>query len=411
MRKPRVTRLLIGGVVATALVTAGPAASSAVSPKSGARAAGLARLVLPPPSGPDAIGTVALRLVDHSRPDPWVASQPYRELMISVFYPARDAGAYPVAPQMSPAAAKHFDESLGTPVHQGWGIPPGKVDWSATLTHAHANAHVQAGRHPVVLYSPGLGDPRTLGTTLAEDLASRGYVVVTIDHTYDASEVEFPGGRVEPFKVPVDGDILSTLKKLVSVRVTDTRFVLDQLAGPLPYGLGAALDLGRIGMFGQSAGGFTALQTMHDDPRIAAAADLDGTLGFDQDDGGPGLSPLAEDGLKRPFLLMGSQASDHHTVRSWEALWSNSTGWRRDLHLRGSKHHTYTDMESLVPQLSKIGQPPEAAYEDIGWTDPARAVATQRAYLAAFFDRHLRGRDDGLLHGPSPRYPEVTFVR
>jgi dienelactone hydrolase len=410
MRKSRVTRLLVGGLAASTLVTAGPAASSAVPPKTGARASGLARLVLPAPSGPYAVGTVALRLVDHARPDPWVASQPYRELMVSAFYPARDAGAYPVAPQMSPAAAKHFDESLGTPVHQGWGIPAGKVDWGATLTHAHADAPVRAGRHPVVLYSPGLGDPRTLGTTLAEDLASRGYVVVTIDHTYDASEVEFPGGRVEPFKVPVDGDILSTLKKLVSVREADTRFVLDRLPA-LPDGLGAALDLGRIGMFGQSAGGFTALQTMHDDSRIAAAADLDGTLGFDQDDGGPGLSPLAEDGLQRPFLLMGSQASDHHTVRSWEALWSNSDGPKLDLHLRGSKHHSYTDMESLVPQLSKIGLPPEAAYEDIGWTDPARAVATQRAYLAAFFDRHLRGRDDGLLGGPSPRYPEVTFVR
>jgi predicted dienelactone hydrolase len=228
MRKSRVTRLLIGGLAASTLVTAGPA-SSAVSPKTGARAAGLARLVLPAPSGPYAVGTVALRLVDHARPDPWVASQPYRELMVSAFYPARDAAAYPVAPQMSPAAAKHFDESLGTPVHQGWGIPAGKVDWAATPTHSHAGAPAAPGRHPVVLYSPGLGDPRTLGTTLAEELASRGYAVVTIDHTYDASEVEFPGGRVEPFKLPLDGDVLALLKKVVSVRVADTRLVLDRL--------------------------------------------------------------------------------------------------------------------------------------------------------------------------------------
>jgi dienelactone hydrolase len=187
--------------------------------------------------------------------------------------------------------------------------------------------------------------------------------------------------------------------------VADTRFVLDRLSSVLPEGLTA----GRIGMFGQSAGGFTALQTMHDDARVAAAADLDGTLGFDQDDGGPGLSPLAEEGLRKPFLLMGSQASDHHTVRSWEALWSNSAGWRRDLHLRGSKHHTYTDMESLVPQVP--GLPAEAKYEDVGWIDPARAVADQRAYLTAFFDRWLRGHDNGLLDGPSPRHPDTTFVR
>jgi dienelactone hydrolase len=415
MRKSRVTRPLIGGLLATALVAAGlltttPAALSAATRTRTTGA--LARLTLPAPTGPDTIGTAAVRLVDHSRPDPWVAAQPYRELMVSVFYPARDTGASPLAPQMTPAAAKHFDESLGAPVHEGWGIPPGKVDWGATLTHAHLNAPAAAGRHPVVLYSPGLGDPRTLGTTLVEDLASRGYVVVTVDHTYDASEVEFPGGRVEPFTVPTDGDILATLKKLVSVRVADTRFVLDQLPSALPNGLSDALDLGRIGMLGQSAGGFTALQTMHDDPRVLAAANLDGTVGFDQEDGGPGLSPLAEDGLKRPFLLMGGQPNDHHTVRSWEALWSNSTGWKRDLHLRGAAHHTYTDMESLVPQLTgKIGLPAETVRADVGWVDPAHAVTDERAYLASFFDRWLRGRDDGLLDGPSPRHPDVTFVR
>ena len=319
---------------------------------------------------------------------------------------APGAGSYPVAPQMSPGAAKHFDASLAT-VHQGLGIPAGKVNWAATPTHAHLNAPPAVGRHPVVLYSPGLGDPRTLGTTLTEDLASRGYVVVTIDHTYDASEVEFPGGRVEPFKLPLDGDVIATLKKVMSARVTDTRFVLDQLTEGR---LGVTIDPGEIGMFGQSAGGFTALQTMHDDPRVKAAADLDGMVGFDQDDGGPGLSPLAEDGLKRPYLLMGSQASDHHTVRSWEALWSNSTGWRRDLHLRGSKHGSYTDLESVVPQLKGV-LPADAAYEDTGWADPAKAVAAQRAYLTAFFDRWLRGRDNSLLDHPSPHHPEVTFVR
>jgi hypothetical protein len=69
-------------------------------------------------------------------------------------------------------------------------------------------------------------------------------------------------------------------------------------------------------------------------------------------------------------------------------------------------------MQSLVPQLTKkIGLPADAAYEDVGWIDPARAVADQRAYLAAFFDRWLRGHDDGLLDHASPRHPDTTFVR
>ncbi|MFJ6749241.1 hypothetical protein ACIQNI_13770 [Streptomyces sp. NPDC091266] len=44
----------------------------------------------------------------------------------------------------------------------------------------------------MLLYTPGGGDPRTLGTGLAEELAGHGCVVVTIDHPGDASEVDFP---------------------------------------------------------------------------------------------------------------------------------------------------------------------------------------------------------------------------
>lgn len=40
------------------------------------------------PSGRHAIGTVSLHLVDRSRADPWVAATSYRELMVSVWYPA-----------------------------------------------------------------------------------------------------------------------------------------------------------------------------------------------------------------------------------------------------------------------------------------------------------------------------------
>jgi hypothetical protein len=43
--------------------------------------------------------------------------------------------------------------------------------------------------------------------------------------------------------------------------------------------------------------------------------------------------------------------------------------------------------------------------------DPDRSIAAQRAYIAAFFDLHLRHRDDDLLDGPSPAYPEIEFVR
>ncbi|MGW3116813.1 alpha/beta hydrolase family protein [Streptomyces sp. NPDC001107] len=406
-------RAVMQSAIAALAVSAVPARAAAAEP----RAAGPVRLRLPAPSGPYPVGTVALRLVDTSRADPWVASQPYRELMISIRYPARTVRGCPVAPQMLPGEATGF-----AALNNLTDVPSSRVDWAATRTHAHEGAPADrtGGPFPVVCYSPGAGDPRSLGTTLCDDLASRGYAVVTLDHTYDASAVQFPDGRVEHSVLPAEFDkaypdqqrITALLKKTMAVRVADTRFLLDALPGALPQVLCGRLDFGRIGMFGQSAGGFTALQAMHDDPRLAAAANLDGVLAYVQDDGTPGnLSTVAADGLDRPFLLIGKDGNDLGTVPSWQALWRNSRGRHRGLSLRGAQHATYTDAEAIVPQIARrLGLPRKTVVENIGTIAPRHAITAQRAYVAAFFDRWLRGRDDdGLWDGTSGCRTEARY--
>ncbi|MGP3946758.1 alpha/beta hydrolase family protein [Streptomyces sp. 6N106] len=401
-------------LAATALATLGVGMAQ---PKAvAAPAARRVRLTLPVPTGPYPVGTVSHRLVDPGRPDPWVASRPSRELMVSVRYPARDVEGYPRAAQLLPGEAAGFDR-----LNNFGGVPQGRIDWAATRTFAHqgappARARRGAGR-PVLLYSPGVGDPRSLGTTLTDELASRGYVVICVDHTYDGSAVEFPDGRVETSRLPEEyerakreGTVVELLRKTCAVRVADLRFVLDRLdalVAPMP------LDRSAIGAFGQSAGGFAALQAMHDDRRIAAAVNLDGVLAYVEGDQDPGpLSTVAADGLDRPVLTMGKDGNDHHTVPSWAALWEHSSGPRLDLTLLGSGHATYTDATSMLPRIAvRLGLPENVVTDAIGTVDPERAVAVQRAYVPAFFDRELRHRDDaGLLDGPSARYPEVRFV-
>ena len=399
--------------IAALAASAVPARAAAAEPRS----AGPVRLALPAPGGPYPVGTVSLRLVDASRADPWVVSRPYRELMVGIRYPARTAGGCPAAPQMLPGEAAGF-----AALNSFTDVPSSRVDWAATRTHAHEGAPADrtGGPFPVVCYSPGAGDPRSLGTTLCDDLASRGYAVVTLDHTYDASAVQFPGGRVEHSVLPAEFDkaypdqqrITALLKKTMAVRVADTRFLLDALPGVLPQVLCGRLDFGRIGMFGQSAGGFTALQAMHDDPRLAAAANLDGVLAYVQDDGTPGnLSTVAADGLDRPFLLIGKDGNDLGTVPSWQALWRNSRGRHRGLSLRGAQHATYTDAEAIVPQIARrLGLPRKTVVENIGTIAPRHAITAQRAYVAAFFDRWLRGRDDdGLWDGTSGCRTEARY--
>ncbi|GAA4621247.1 lipase [Actinoallomurus vinaceus] len=391
-------------------------------------AASAVKVRLPAPTGPYAVGTTSLHLVDRSRPDPWRPAE-RRELMVSVFYPASRVTGRPVAPQLAPGDAQGFDTFAG---RANYGVEPGTVDWAATRTHAYVDAPAVRGPRPVVLYSPGVADPRTWNIALAEQLASAGYVVVAIDHTYEASAVEFPSHRIARTVLPErlaeakrDGTLVRLQKQVVAARVADTRFVLDALralhAGSdpdadhrrPPRNLAAVLDLRRIGMLGASGGGFTAAQAMYEDSRIRAGVDLDGTLGFGDDPAHPELAPVAEHGLDRPFLLMGSAGpggSDHRTEPSWRSFWAHGRGWRADLTLRGSRHGSYTDAEAILPQL-RGRVPDKTIADDIGTVDPTRAIIAERAYVSSFFDRWLRRKDDGLLDGPSPRYPEIGFIR
>ncbi|HEY7483552.1 MAG TPA: lipase [Streptosporangiaceae bacterium] len=399
------------GTAAAAGHAGGAAPATKTPPTADMRQGGRVQLTLPAPTGPQRIGTTSLHLIDHSRTDPWTSPPSPRELMISLWYPTRQTHGYRRAAWLPPAATALFrrqaSEDLQTPLHN--------VDFP--VTHAYRDAPIQTRRrgHPVVLFSPGYGAVRELGTALVEDLASRGYVVVTIDHTHEAQVVEFPRGRLELSRQPArptDDDVAAAL----GVRQDDSRFVLDELAtlnaggNPdaehrrLPHGLPGSLDLSATGMYGHSLGGDTAAETMTQDHRIRAGVDLDGSIN----------GAAANTGLDRPFLLMSNANHGRDTDRTWAQFWSHLRGWRLDLRLRDSGHQTYTDLAPLAQQLeSALPIPPEvvaALTTDIGTINADRAVTAERAYLNAFFDLHLRHHDDHLLSKPSPRYPEIEFM-
>jgi predicted dienelactone hydrolase len=389
-------RRLLGAASAAAAAGLVPAPAAAAGPAP-------LRPTLPAPTGPYPVGAVDLHLVDHDRPDPWLPDR-RRELMVTVRYPSRPTGREPRMPYLPPLTARRQDEDAARTL----GIPTGRVDWAGMVTHARTGAPPR-GRHPVVLYSPGGGRLRAEGTVLVEDLASHGHVVVTVDHTYEAPAVQFPGGRLEVQRLP-DLDPTELLRRLLYTRVADTRFVLDRL--PLARRFGA--DPARVGMFGHSAGGFTTAETMLVDRRIDAGVDLDGSMAFSF--GAGDFGEVVHRGLDRPFLLMGAGDASgvpHTHVHSvdWGQFWDRSTGWKRDLYVAAGEHFTFTDVQVLLPQLARAFALPDAAVTgSVGTVDPGRIVAALRAYVTAFFDLHLRGRPQPLFDGPSPRYPDVTFV-
>lgn len=358
--------------------------------------------VLPSPTGAFPVGTTTLHLADADRPDPF-APDVARELMVSVFYPATEVDRYPRGHYVSTELIPGLEQTLG-------------IDLPGALTHAARGAPARTGdSYPVVLYTPGAGVSRILGTGLAEDLASRGYVVVTVDHTYETGPaVEFPGGRiVRPAPAP-NGFDTAIRAKYIEARLLDVRLVLDSLTllasgenpdaerDALPSDLGRVLDLDRVGAVGHSSGGYTAVEAMYEDRRIDAAVDLDGQLGVDE-----AFGRAVTEGVDRPTLVLTSSQIEEvgDANPSLDAFWRSATGWKRHLAIANSAHYDFTDMPWLVPGSAR---PLAARY--IGTIDPDRMAFLVRAYVAAMFDKFLRERTDTPLDRPANE-AEVTTVR
>jgi dienelactone hydrolase len=354
---------------------------------------------LPEPTGPYPAGTASVWLTDTSRPDPWVPGVNVRELMVSLWYPAVPSDGRR-ARYMTPAESELQLTSRGIT-----GIPPDAL--STVETHAVSDARPAGRRHslPLVVLSPGFTNSRSTLTALAEDLASHGYVVAGIDHTYESHATAFPDGRVTTC---LAREALRRDRKegVAAGRAADVCFVLDELTGAHPSWPGAGLiDPSRMAMAGHSAGGAAAIAAMLADSRIRAGIDMDGST----------TAPIPDEGLARPFLFLGKQSNytpgsgiiaspdGKHvkgSVITWERDWELLTGWKRWLVVAGAVHASFTDLALLADQTG---------IDTGAGLSGARALDITRAYVRAVFDQHLRGRPQALLDQPSPRYPEVRF--
>jgi dienelactone hydrolase len=368
-------------VFAAALATAFAAlavpvtAARVQSPAAEAAAASTAyRVVLPEPTGPYGIGTREVHLVDARRADPWRPGK-RRELMVSVWYPTRGIHRQ-FAPYADPAVAP----ALGAEMASLLGLPGDTVDLAGSPTHARLHAK-PCGRHPVLLYSPASAASRVLGTNQAEELASRGYVVVTIDHTGEVP-VEFPGGRVVGALVPWDAP--GAVKKATDTRVADVRFVLDSLPG-LPRRLSRAMDLSRIGIYGYSMGGSTAASAMLVDRRLDAGVNLDGGM---RD--GEQASEVSRRGLDRPFLLVGAGAHSRSTDATWSSFWTAQRGWKKESLLPDGGHGSLGDYQFTLPGLARASGIDPAVLPGLGTVSSELAVAFTRHALTGFFGEFLK---------------------
>ncbi|MFJ8924961.1 alpha/beta hydrolase family protein [Streptomyces sp. NPDC102364] len=369
------------------LLGAAPAVSAGTE-QAAPRAQYSSGLELPPLTGPYPVGRRTLHLVDRNRADPWVPTAGGRELMVTVDYPARSARGLPAA-YMTDEEAQLLLEARGL----GGVVPRETV--AGARTHAHVGARPAPGHFPLILLSPGFSMPRTTLTSLADDLASRGYVVASVDHAYESVGTAFPGGRT---LTCVACDRVGTPEEQAAVvrgRAKDMSFVIGELtSGRRAGAVARVIDRSRIGIGGHSIGGATAAATMAADRRVRAGVDLDGDLL---------LHPAAAGLGRRPFMMLGAESTHGPGNRAtdWPEAWNHLNGWKRWLTVAGAEHFSFTDLPYLAGQLG-LSDPAVPLSGERGWR-------ITRDYVSSFFDLHLRSIAQPLLDGPTATNSEVAF--
>jgi predicted dienelactone hydrolase len=356
---------------------------------------------LPKPTGPYPVGTAILYLKDTSRtddaaPDP---AQP-RELMVQIWYPAGE----------SSNRWARYREPHETNLRSSY---QSEIRTNSRLDAPVANS---GGPFPVILFNHGWGSRRTNDTFLTEELASHGYVVASIDHTYNASVVAFPDGRVVQANASdLIGDpgsstpeqVKAVWNKELAKQTADERFVLDRLeamnlaSGTLWYG---RLNTHMAGAIGHSFGGSAATELCAVDPRVRASINMDGwffaaiqarragqpLLYIDTSGDYFGMSQHPGEGVAEE--LNASDSADLATsLREFGGF---------VLTLKGAEHVDFTD-QPLVSPLRRFSH-----RGDI----PARELQLiLRTYVLAFFDQTLRGEKPEVLQTRAPLFPEATL--
>ncbi len=357
---------------------------------------------LPAPTGEHGVGVRHFHWKDAARLELGISSSvAQRELIASLWYPARkDAGR--VAPYFQQATL-YADSGL---------ISPRTRNLLGRVTHAAVRdaSPAQSPRpFPLVVFSGGNGEMEFMYTAFAEELASHGVVVAVVAHP-GVADVAYPDGRVlrryarlfdpkptgwdasvGPLPIGLKRALYDTMYTEAARYLTaDVSFILDELAlldARRGDPLAGRLDLGRIATGGHSYGGNVAIDACARDARVKACFQFDGGA----------FGPVRDSGLTKPYMLLRPAFVNDATPRgvAQSQLFGSLESDGYEVNIAGATHRSFMDAHFIYP----------ATRGDA--LDPGRVHAIVSAYVRAFLDHHLGGKDLALLRGRSPSFNEV----
>jgi predicted dienelactone hydrolase len=405
---------------------------------------------LPAPSGQYSVGTQDFGLTDDSRKG--VLGAPDgdpRKLLVRVWYPTETTEGFSLKPYISKAEALSHGAILG-------GVGMHHIVHLETNSYEGAPIVEGASNLPVVYFSHGYSTFAGQNTVLMEELASRGYLVYSVQHSLDSIDTILPNGDVIPtypklmeehgeaygedatdgvagetldirrkgtieaLNFRVDNNIrISTAStsqwafdRLFVQKILSSGEVEDRLLDIVKAG-----DYTHVGHSGMSFGGTTSGSVCLDDPNCAAFVNMDGS----NHDG-----RLINASAGKPTMMFHSD---------WTIMFKEMTGDEgRDFSEYGFNDLSYETHEEAglrddvirlrvkdvthggVSDFSLFIKGP-LKYMTLGSIDGPRMITIMNDFVVGFFDKHVRGSSENLMdnafdkhQGYVERY-DASYVR
>jgi pimeloyl-ACP methyl ester carboxylesterase len=261
---------------------------------------------------------------------------------------------------------------------------------------------------PLLLFSPGLTESRLMYGAILAAVASSGFTVIGVDHTYAPNAVEFPdgelaiGNQAQRFNGSAPDAVYKAMQSMMPVQAADLNNVLEAAqAGQLP-GLPQYTDELKVGIFGHSLGAALAAYVLANDTRYVSGVNYDGPLS--RETGNPGFN--------KPYLALGEEYLLTGNDTSWDDLWSHLTGWKSEFAINGTQHETFMDMPFVAKTLNLRERMNATEYDTkYGRIDGGRAFEVLWRYTTRFFAFTMKGARPEFLQSNSDLYPEAILLQ
>lgn len=260
---------------------------------------------------------------------------------------------------------------------------------------------------PLTVFSHGSFGFRGSNASTFEELASNGYVVCSIDHTYHAFFTKQTDGKMIIVNQDFINDAIAATngdydeqktyeltRQWLTLRTQDMNFVLDEILAQVDQASSDEvyhrIDKEKIGLFGHSLGGATAAKLGRDRGDVDAVIVVDGTMLGEEIGFADGKAVLDETPYPVPLLNLYNE--EHYADANQQGMdYANTYASAhaidaRDIVIRGAGHLNFTDLPLFSPTL--------AAMLGTGEVDSRYCVETMNHIILTYFNHYLKGVKD-----------------